>query len=910
MTSFAAGPGNDLLSGGSGDDTYCFNLGDGTLTINDLADSSGANRIVFGENITPDDLVLKTDENTLVIEVGNNGDAIRLSNFNAHDAYGTHAVEVYEFADGQKRTYAQLMDTKGFDIAGTPTDDFLSGTSANDRITGSGGDDLLMGGPGADILDGGSGHDVYVFNPGDGIDFIRDMAAAESPNLIRFGPGITLSDLSLSFDTEALIIKVGPNGDAICLEGFDPDNAKGLYPVETFAFEDGTIVSFSELLDLGFTIEGTPQDDTLTGTSVSDTFLGKAGNDTLKGGAGDDVYRFDQGHGVDAIDDSSAAMEPNTLIFGPGITPADLKLSHDPETKTLIIAIGNSGDSVKLTNFDASDPFGSHAVEYFQFNDGQILTYSQIIDLGFDIEGTISEDTLTGTSAADRILGKESNDTLSGGAGNDLLSGGAGDDAYLFNLGDGLDLIADEATVSEGNTLVFGEGITLAGLERRLTFRDNTLIMRIGENGDEVHLANFNPNEADTGPRAVQTFVFADGTILNYEQLVQNTFIIQGDTQDDLLSGTNITDRLYGYEGFDRLAGNGGQDTLTGGAGDDELVGGAGDDTYVFHLGDGLDTIYDTSIAGQGNLILFGEGITRDDLAVSRAGNMLALHIGAAGDVIRLMNFDPSETGGSLVVRTIEFSDGSRMQLEELLVTDGDDVIITGSGDDVVNGRGGNDLISTGDGSDTLIGGTGSDILIGGGHNDTYIFNVGDGVDTIIDTVRPGEGNRIEFGPGIAPNDITLTFENTALKINVGSNGDGILLGDFDPYDAAAAKVIETFEFENFTEIPFADFIEKYGIYTTGTEGDDNLSGTNIYDTITGLAGNDTINGGTGADVMKGGEGNDSYYVENAGDKVIESLNEGDDTVIASTGYTLSRKCGESCSCRPWCNRRHRKFIK
>ncbi|MDP2755169.1 MAG: putative Ig domain-containing protein, partial [Nitrospirota bacterium] len=247
----------------------------------------------------------------------------------------------------------------------------------------------------------------------------------------------------------------------------------------------------------------------------------------------------------------------------------------------------------------------------------------------------------------------------------------------------------------------------------------------------------------------------------------------------------------------------------------------------------------------------------------------------------------PAEISGSLTVRTIEFSDGTRMHVTDLLGTEGDDIIITGSGDDSINGRGGNDVITTGEGSDILIGGIGNDILTGGIHNDTYIFNVGDGLDTINDTAAPGEGNRIVFGPGIAPIDITLTFENTTLKINVGSNGDGILLGNFDPNDAASAKVIETFEFENFTEISFADFIERYGIHITGTDGDDIISGTNVNDTISGLAGNDVINGGAGPNIMIGGLGNDSYFIENADDKVIESLNEGDDTVIASISHSL-----------------------
>ena len=82
-----------------------------------------------------------------------------------------------------------------------------------------------------------------------------------------------------------------------------------------------------------------------------------------------------------------------------------------------------------------------------------------------------------------------------------------------------------------------------------------------------------------------------------------------------------------------------------------------------------------------------------------------------------------------------------------------------------------------------------------------------------------------------------------------------------------------------------------------GTEQDDILiaSGPGPYrfdgkggnDTITGSAGGDHLNGGTGADTLIGGRGNDTYYVDNAGDVVVEDLKSGFDRVVSTIDYTL-----------------------
>ena len=73
-----------------------------------------------------------------------------------------------------------------------------------------------------------------------------------------------------------------------------------------------------------------------------------------------------------------------------------------------------------------------------------------------------------------------------------------------------------------------------------------------------------------------------------------------------------------------------------------------------------------------------------------------------------------------------------------------------------------------------------------------------------------------------------------------------------------------------------------------GGAGNDTLRGGVGDDRLWGEAGNDVLDGGTGADRLTGGFGDDTYYVDDLGDRVVDYFNAGSDTVYSAISYTLS----------------------
>lgn len=245
-------------------------------------------------------------------------------------------------------------------------------------------------------------------------------------------------------------------------------------------------------------------------------------------------------------------------------------------------------------------------------------------------------------------------DILEGGTDSDKLMGGAGNDTYVFNRGDGKDLIIDSTGT---DTIKFTSGITRDdiiiksnGIDISIYLKDGT--KALAQLTDQIIIKDW----YTTG--SVESIAFSDGSSMDVRDMIASF-------------GSDKNDTIYGTEN---------SETLVGGKGNDVLVGKGGSDTYLFNRGDGKDTIIDS--AGNDTLE-FAEGITKDDLMAKKVGNDVIIGIRESGktfdqlsDTITLKDWYV----GDKRLERIALADGSILDTNGIIELLGNvDDVITGS---------------------------------------------------------------------------------------------------------------------------------------------------------------------------------------------------------------------------------------
>ncbi|MEQ6250796.1 heparin lyase I family protein, partial [Sulfitobacter sp. HNIBRBA3233] len=478
------------------------------------------------------------------------------------------------------------------------------------------------------------------------------------------------------------------------------------------------------------------------------------------------------------------------------------------------------------------------------------------------------------------LNGNAGNDTLDGGFGNDTMNGGSGDDVYLVNeAGD---------VVNERSG-----GVDQGGTDQVRSFISYTL----GRDIENLILdSRDNANINGTGNAKA-----------NVMQGNADANTLRGLDGDDTILADGGHDQVFGDNGADRLFGADGNDTLHGGASNDALFGEAGSD--VLNGGDGNDTLE----GGDGDDTMNG-GAGNDDYVVTEAGDVVFETAGNGTDTVRTsVSYDGGANNAIEVINASSRSIAGRLDIagdnganevrgtdgaNRLVLRGGDDTAFAYGGNDSVSGDGGNDSLRGGDGEDTLDGGAGNDTLRGengddilrGGSGDDELrggsgddlLEGGDGADMLrgeggIDTLRGGAG------------DDTLYVTSGADRAEGGSGNDTYRIS------AAGVQVIElagggqdTIRASVDIRLTADSEVEVVRALDEATTNDMDFTGSSIDNQLRGNAGDNELDGKGGADLMVGYGGNDTYHVDNIGDRIIETAGEGRDILLTDLDYTLS----------------------
>ncbi|MGC0153739.1 beta strand repeat-containing protein [Chromobacterium vaccinii] len=775
-----ADDGNDTLRSGAGDATLTGGAGTDLMY-----GGPGNNQFIAGSG--PVSMYGGVGNNTFQ---GGAGTAYMLGAAAGHNTFIGGSGKVTMEALGGSATY---IGGSGFDIMGNASWD--SGATHGYTVDASGNrvGSTYIAGTGGGIMYGTLGNNTYQLALGSGSDTIYgagydhpglwlDGMTGSSNSVIKFGPGISFSDLKAETNGSNLILHYSAK-DSVTLGGWV--NA-ALYPVQTLQFADGSSYKLPDMADKlpkyvnNLQLTAGNGDETLTGGSGDNTLRGGAGNDVMLGGIGAHSNTFIGGSGRDTMDsrggsatyiggsgfdvmgnaswsggatqgyttDASGNRVGSTYIAGTGGAVMYGTLGND----TYQLALGSGSDTIYGAGHDAPG----------QWLNGMNASANSVLKFG---AGIAIGDLKLETNGADLILHYSDKDavTLGGWFTSTLYP------AQTVQFADGSsyklpDLLTTLPNV--GNHVANGVAYGI-GLHQQLKADDGNDTLRSGV-GDATLTGGAGTDLMYGGPGNNQ-FVAGSGPVSMYGGVGNNTF--QGGAGTAYMLGAaaghntfiggsgNATMEVLGGSatyigggGFDVMgnaswssgatqgytvdaSGNRVGSTYIAGTGGGIMYGTLGNNTYQLALGSGSDTIYGAGHDAPGqwlsgmnasanSVLKFGAGIAQTDLRAEASGTDLILHYSAKDSVTLGGWFNAA----LYPVQTVQFADGSSVKLPDWLNST---TIQIDPVNGVFSGKGANELMKSDGQNDTMTGGAG---------NNTYEISA-NAAHVLIDNAASGTGH-------------------------------------------------------------------------------------------------------------------------------------------------------------------------
>jgi Ca2+-binding RTX toxin-like protein len=896
--------GDDILTGGAGDDEFHFGTEGGYKRI----DGGGGRDSLIAD---VDGAVINVNANIArplvsIEKISGNGKSNVVLNVGPSASIDLTDVAV----DGISRINGSAEADV---ITGSAADDFIVGDLGNDVIKGGAGNDRIRGGAQNDNLDGGDGTDTY-----DGSDISTagtinlaagtHIAGAATDTLTNFENVIagTNSDTIIGSAQANRLdgggghdIIDGGDGDDILVGGTGIDTLKGGLGNDTASYDtmsvaatastdaasglsingvkvdlkansstDGTTAPTVRALqgdaasDWFYQVEnltGSQFGDMLTGDDFANSLSGGAGADALYGGAGDDRLSGDAGN--DYLDGQTGS---NTAIYAGNFADYLIVAGVPSTTVTGIGARAADGtDTLKNIQFIQ---FADHLVSLgVDPNNKPVLGVPTMADQSI-VDGASYSYQIPATAFIDLDLGDAMTFTAT-------LAGGSALPTWLsFNPANrtfsGTPPQAAAGTTIEVKVTATDQGysisdnfvltITLAnGADVNGTAAADLLTgtsrgeTMIGLAGNDVFTGSGGADRIDGGADIDRVDYSASTAGITID-LAAGT-AAGGDAEGDTLisieeaRGSAFSDRITGTAGADKLYGGGAESQIGSPdivSGSDRIDGGGGDDLIAG--GDGVDTV----LGGSGNDLIYGRTNANGALedAIDGGDGVDELRLGGDGGQIR----------GSAFGAVLDMSSGASgaVSIEHVVGSAYNDTITGNAFGNALSGGLGNDMLSGGDGNDTLNGNDGNDTLIGGTGSDVLRGDAGD------DRLAGGAGgDQLYGGSGIDTVDYRASVGGVTVNLTTNTASGGDAQGD-----------------------QFADgLIEN----VDGSDLVDTLTGSSAANVLKGFGGNDVLQGGAGNDSFEGGAGNDSFDGGADSDKLIYAGNRAD-YVIDFTAGTIT----------------------